>query len=759
MITHYRLFFEANPMPMWCYDAESLRFLAVNDAALRHYGWSREEFLAMRITDIRPPEDVGVLLEHLRERVGSPVPGVWRHQRKDGSLLDVEITAGQIELDGREAVLVLSHDVTERLRLEARLAQAEKMEAIGRLAGGVAHDFNNLLTVISGYASILGQQVGEREELSEIAHAAEQASALTRQLLAFSRRQVLNPRVIDLNAIVGGMETMVGRLIGDDVVLAVRLCEGAALVEADHAQIERVVLNLAANARDAMPQGGSLTIETARADLDEDAVAAHGEGCPGPHVVLSVSDSGAGMTEDVRRHLFEPFFTTKGSGSGTGLGLATVFGVVKQTGGSIYVYTEPGHGTTFKMYFPASERTPAATESPDGSEPGRASGSETIVVVEDDASLRELVRLMLEGSGYEVLAAASGEHAARLCAEHPGGVELLLTDVVMPEVNGRVLAERLEALFPELRVLFMSGYSDEAVFRHGKIRPEHGVHREAVQRADARAQGARGPRRLSTREGSDPIDRRHVAVRGARPRNPRPGGRLGYAARARGRWKRPLRGAETAWTCRARSASRNESSPDGRNGSAIAWSSSSERAAHSRPPTSATITTPSGARLESSSARSSRATASSAPGVADRHRRRVADVLRRSEDLLQGGGGGSHVIPPRSVDDSHSRPARAVPHRANGADRRAGSLIWSAPPLTLGYLSSYARFQRQRAFRAGLEAEDEAGSLPDQGGSGEQRGVLLDLAARRLVVGTRARRRRCRRRGSRRRPRARRPCR
>ena len=472
MIGHYRLFFEANPLPMWCYDSESLRFLAVNDAAVRHYGWSRDEFLGMRITDIRPPEDVDALLSHIRERTGSPQPGIWRHQRKDGSAIDVEITAGRVELDGRDAVLVLSHDVTERLRLEERLAQAEKMEAIGRLAGGVAHDFNNLLTVISGYATILGQQVGEREELSEIAHAAEQASALTRQLLAFSRRQVLHPRVIDINEIVGGMETMVGRLIGDDVRLAVRLCDGPALVEADHAQLERVVLNLAANARDAMPQGGSLTIETSRADLDEEAVAVHGEGCPGPHVVLAVSDSGGGMTEDVRRHLFEPFFTTKGSGAGTGLGLATVFGVVKQSGGSIYVYTEPGHGTTFKMYFPAADPARAhAAEPADAAEPAGGRGSETVVVVEDDVSLRELVRLMLQSSGYEVLTAASADQAARLCAEHPGGVELLLTDVVMPEVNGRVLAERLEALFPALRVLFMSGYSDEAVFRHGKIRP------------------------------------------------------------------------------------------------------------------------------------------------------------------------------------------------------------------------------------------------------------------------------------------------
>jgi CheY-like chemotaxis protein len=241
-------------------------------------------------------------------------------------------------------------------------------------------------------------------------------------------------------------------------------------VEADRAQIERVVLNLAANARDAMPHGGRLTIETARVDLDADYEATHGDIEPGPHVLLAMSDTGVGMSEKVRRHLFEPFFTTKGAGGGTGLGLATVFGVVKQSGGAIYVYSEEGRGTTFKIYLPVASQE-AASQNGAAPQPAVARGSETIVVVEDDQSVRQLVQLMLSGHGYDVLAAADGESAARLCAEHPGGVDLLLTDVVMPEVNGRVLAERLEAMFPSLRVLFMSGYSDEAVVRHGIIRP------------------------------------------------------------------------------------------------------------------------------------------------------------------------------------------------------------------------------------------------------------------------------------------------
>jgi len=465
----YRLLFEANPLPMWVYDAETLRFLAVNDAAVRHYGYTSQEFLAMDITDIRPRDDVATLLADLQARggPGSPTPGTWRHRKKDGTLIDVEITAGKVMFEGRPAALVLSHDVTERRQLEERLGQAEKMEAIGRLAGGVAHDFNNLLTVISGYTEILlaKAEVAGREQLEEIAHAAEQAAGLTRQLLAFSRRQVLHPRVLDLNGIVAGMEPMVRRIIGDDVRVGVRLTPDLAPVEADQAQIERVILNLAANARDAMPEGGQLTIETQNVELDEDYVASRGEGTPGRNVLLAVSDTGVGMSEEVRRHLFEPFFTTKSPGAGTGLGLSTVFGVVKQSGGSIYVYSEEDRGTTFKIYLPAAAGRVEASPASDGA---AERGTETIMIVEDDESVRDLVRIMLEAKGYNVLAAAGAEEAERLCTD---GVDLLLTDVVMPELNGRALAERLSLTSPSMRILFMSGYSDEAVYRHGEISP------------------------------------------------------------------------------------------------------------------------------------------------------------------------------------------------------------------------------------------------------------------------------------------------
>ena len=462
-----QMLFEASPTPMWVYDVESLCFLAVNDAAIRHYGYARDEFLSMSIKDIRPAEEIPRLLADVANP-GSPSANTWRHRRKDGTIIDVEITAGRIDYEGHQAAMVVSHDVSERKRLERRLADAEKMEAIGRLAGGVAHDFNNLLTVIVGYAEILLSRDGDSEEVAEIARAAGQAAGLTRQLLAFSRRQVLHPKILDLNEIVAGMETMLHRIIGDDVSVGIKLATDLAPVEADRAQIERVILNLAANARDAMPQGGALTIETANVDVDDQQVASHGdEGIAGPHVLLAVSDTGHGMDEEVAKHLFEPFFTTKGAGIGTGLGLATVFGVVKQSGGGIYVYSEPGRGTTFKIYLPVAA-APAA-EGEIAAEPEPQGGTETIMVVEDDAGVRDLVRLMLEANGYEVVTVEDADEAARVCTERPSSVDLLLTDVMMPEVNGRVLAERLGALSPSMRILFMSGYSDEAVHRHGML--------------------------------------------------------------------------------------------------------------------------------------------------------------------------------------------------------------------------------------------------------------------------------------------------
>jgi two-component system cell cycle sensor histidine kinase/response regulator CckA len=471
-----RLLFEQHPMPMWVYDTATLRFIAVNDAAVRHYGYTREEFLAMAITDIRPREDVEALLTHLGEGgTGSPIPRTWRHRTKDGRLIDVEITAGRAVFEGRDAALILANDVSDRRRMQQRLMESEKLEAVGRLAGGVAHDFNNLLTVIHGHASMLADRLdrAEQADVGEILRAAEQAAALTRQLLAFGRRQVLHPDRLNLNEVVAGMQSMLGRIIGNEIGVAVRFANGLEPVEADRVQLERAILDLAANAREAMPRGGRLTVETANVELDDLYVSSHGDGKPGPHVMLAVSDTGVGMSKAVQRHLFEPFFTTKPVGAGSGLGLATVFGIVKQSGGHIHVESEEGAGTTFKVYLPAVPAG-AAVADPPGAERATADGGETILLVDDDPSMRNLVRAMLEAAGYRVVAASGADEAEQAIADQRRTIDLVLTDVTMPGVDGRALARRLAALRPGARVLFMSGYSDEAVRRHGVMRPDAG---------------------------------------------------------------------------------------------------------------------------------------------------------------------------------------------------------------------------------------------------------------------------------------------
>ncbi len=363
-------------------------------------------------------------------------------------------------------------DVSERKQLEAQLRQSQKMEAIGRLAGGVAHDFNNLLSVIIGYADLLASEAGSdaRQELAEITAAGQRGAHLTRQLLAFSRQQVLQPEVLDLNEALSNMEGMLHRLIGEDIEFAFLKARRPALIHADPGQIEQIVMNLVVNARDAMKSGGKLTIEVGRVELDADYAADHPDVEPGPFIMLAVSDTGVGMDEATKARVFEPFFTTKEQGKGTGLGLATVFGIVKQSGGSIWLYSEPNGGTTFKVYLPEADRSTAA-------DPARAPsanhtdlrGRETVLLVEDDDQLRVLSRNILERQGYRILNAASGDEALRICQHHPGLIHLLLTDVVMPRMSGRQLADRLRALRPETKTLYMSGYTDEAITQHGVL--------------------------------------------------------------------------------------------------------------------------------------------------------------------------------------------------------------------------------------------------------------------------------------------------
>jgi PAS domain S-box-containing protein len=388
------------------------------------------------------------------------------------------LASGQVLRDQageKLGAVVALQDVTERRSLEEKLLQAQKMEAIGRLAGGVAHDFNNLLTIINGYSDIvLGRLSSDdqmRDLVAEITRAGERAASLTRQLLAFSRKQVLDPKVLDLNDVLGQTEKMLRRLLGEDIELATRLQPTLGSVRADPGQIEQVVLNLAVNARDAMPKGGKLTIETQNVRLDESYAATHPEVRPGAYVLLAVSDTGCGMTPEVKAHLFEPFFTTKAPGLGTGLGLATVFGIVKQSGGHIEVYTEPNVGTTFKIYLPRVRDGARPTPSCPGCTSIPA-GNETVLLVEDEDAVLTLGRHVLQASGYTVLGAGRAHEALRICAEHPGPIHLLVTDVVMPEMGGRQLAEHVQRLRPGMRVLYVSGYTDDAVVRHGILERE-----------------------------------------------------------------------------------------------------------------------------------------------------------------------------------------------------------------------------------------------------------------------------------------------
>jgi PAS domain S-box-containing protein len=645
----YRLLFEDNPLPMWVYDLETLAFLAVNEAAIIHYGYSLEEFLTKTIKDIRPPEDLPALMEDLkRPQTGAHEPRRWRHQKKDGSIIDVEITSHELNFAGRRAQLVLANDVTERrrwegiqsvrtaqlalradinaalaekgttsqrtlerctealvqhlgvdlariwtldqeqdtlelrassgiytqiesdaahltagaaqigliakthepftvqdlarddqadawvnetgliafagypLRVEERLVgvvavfsrrpiaddlvhalapaadtisqdverrrveealqstedqlrQAQKMEAIGQLAGGISHDFNNILTVIAGYCELALRKLPNpdplRNNLEEIRKAGDRASGLTRQLLAFSRKQILQPEVLALNQVVTNVEKMLRRLIGENVDLRTALDPGLGTVKADPGQIEQVIMNLAINARDAMPQGGRLTIETGNVELDDAYADQHVTVTSGSYVMLAVTDTGTGMDAQTQARVFEPFFTTKELGKGTGLGLSTVYGIVKQSGGSIWIYSEIGHGTSFKIYLPrVDEAAQVYQRIPETAE--ILQGTETVLVLEDDETLRRLSRSVLEMFGYRVLEAANGADALSLCETYEGPIELLATDVVMPGMGGGEAAKRLVELRPEMKVLFMSGYTEDTIFHQGVLDQE-----------------------------------------------------------------------------------------------------------------------------------------------------------------------------------------------------------------------------------------------------------------------------------------------
>jgi two-component system cell cycle sensor histidine kinase/response regulator CckA len=596
----YHGLFEENPLPIWVYDASTLRFLDANRAAEERYGYSKDEFLAMRLTDIGWQAASGAAASPAdnapNPEAGGTSPGAWRHQPRpeggiDGSVVshpftyrgrparvaiaqditdrfrtlrdseerlrfalhasgvgvwDTDLTTGvsywsekcevmhglapgtfgrtlgafmdrihpddrprvrqtiddavqqhrdaQLEYrttwpDGTERQIVstarffyddtgkpvrgagVALDLTERRSLEAQLRQAQKMEAVGQLAGGIAHDFNNMLTAILGNAELMGEDLApdtrHRFFVDEIVAAANGAAALTRQLLAFSRKQVLAPIVLHMGDVVGEVSPLLRRVLGESIDMKA-VISNAGRVKADPGQMQQVLVNLAVNARDAMPGGGRLTIETADVFLDERYARQHPGARPGEHVMLAVSDTGHGMDADTQRRIFEPFFTTKAKGHGTGLGLATVYGIVKQSGGHIWVYSEVGHGTTFKVYFPRTTVVAAPRERP-RVDPRSLRGAETIVLVEDEEVVRRFTSTALTQYGYTVHVFATGGRALEFAEKATTPVHLVVTDVVLPDMNGRDVASRIQQQHPDASVLYMSGYTDDAIVRHGVL--------------------------------------------------------------------------------------------------------------------------------------------------------------------------------------------------------------------------------------------------------------------------------------------------
>ena len=443
------------------------RYVFLNDAAAAHGRRSREELLGRTMMECYPGierADMFQVLDRCMRTGGSAeLENVFSYP--DGATRTFEL---RVEGCG-VGVMVLSVDVTDRRKVEEQLRHAQKMEAIGRLAGSVAHDFNNLLSVILTYADLILEGLRPldpmRADLETIRAVGNKATVLTKQLLAFSRQQVLTPRILDLNEVLAGLDGMLRRLIGEDIELVTTYGSNLGRVKVDPGQIDQVVMNLAVNARDAMPSGGKLTIETSNVVLDQAYASMHVDVTSGAYVMLAISDTGIGMDKETQLRAFEPFFTTKDQGKGTGLGLATVFGIIKQSGGSIWVYSEPGNGSTFKIYLPVCGDEDHVA--PESAAPSTLKGSETILLVEDQEEVRRAALQILRRYGYHVLEARSAGDALLICEKHPRQIHLLLTDVIMPKIGGSELAERLRVRRPGLRVLYMSGYTEHTIVNHG----------------------------------------------------------------------------------------------------------------------------------------------------------------------------------------------------------------------------------------------------------------------------------------------------
>ncbi len=470
----FRHLFLSNPLAMWIYDRDSLEFLEVNDAAITNYGYTRDEFLKMRLSDIRPPEEVARLMSVLEKGVGAyEQSSNWRHRRKNGEVITVDIFTHEIAIEGHNARLAVVLDVTQRNIAEEQLRQAQKMEAIGQLTGGIAHDFNNLLAIIQGNIELVQEKVKGDPVLAEMIdyalRASERGASLTKRLLAYSRQQPLAPKPVDIAVLIAGMTDLMRRALGETIEVRTHMAPGLWPTRIDQNELEHAMLNLAVNARDAMPNGGTLSIEAENTELDG-AYADHNiEVRPGAYVMIAITDTGAGMTKEVIEHVFEPFFTTKPIGQGSGLGLSMVYGFVKQSGGHIKVYSEPGHGTTVRLYLPRFAEKPEAEPAPYAPPLDVDRTGEVILVVEDDPDVRKLVLGMVESLGYRTISAIDGPSALETL-DRVGKVDLLLTDVVLPRgMNGAALAKAAQQRQAGLHVLYMSGYTRNAILHNGAL--------------------------------------------------------------------------------------------------------------------------------------------------------------------------------------------------------------------------------------------------------------------------------------------------
>ena len=477
----FRTFIENSTDAVAVIDREG-KVIFMSASVKQVLGFTPEELERRTAFDFVHDEDMVRARTHLAtalSRPGTPTTTILRARHRDGNWRFIEaVSVNRLDDPALKGIVTNFRDVTERTRseeelrrMEAQLLQTQKMEAIGKLAGGVAHDFNNLLSVILGISALLLEQLEPdhpmRADIAEITQSGERAARLTRQLLAFSRRQILDPRVLDLNDVIASIDRMLLRVIGEDIDFEVLPAPHLQRVRVDPGQMEQVIMNLVVNARDAMPHGGALTMHTANIELDEAFAREHIGVIPGPHVMLAITDTGVGMDDVTQARVFEPFFTTKGTGKGTGLGLSTVFGIVKQSGGTIWLDSVPGQGTTFRLYFPVTVEGPQPARPPSTAPVSR--GNETILLVEDDANVRAVVRTILTSRGYDVIDTVDAAEAVTICRDTKKPIHLLLTDVVMPRLSGRELAARIVELRPTIKVLYMSGYAEDTIVHHGVI--------------------------------------------------------------------------------------------------------------------------------------------------------------------------------------------------------------------------------------------------------------------------------------------------